>query len=65
MEEYYEEVPSEYDDEITASDVAFIVGAAVLLCIVLALVMRTIRKTFKNFHVKIGDKIEIGAETKE
>jgi len=65
MEEYYEEVPSEYDDEITGSDVAFIVGAAILLCIVLALVMRIIRKTFKNFHVKIGDKIEIGAETKE
>lgn len=64
-EEYYEEVPAEYDEEITGGDIMFIVGAVLLICIVLAVVMTFIRKTFRNFHVKIGDKIDIAAETKE
>lgn len=65
-EEYYEEVPADYEDEeITGGDVAFIVGGVLLICIVLAIVMTFIRKTFRNFHVKIGDKIDIAAETKD
>ena len=68
-EEYYEEVPAEYEDyedeEITGGDIALIVGGVVLICLVFALVMTIIRKTFRNFHLKIGDKVEIGMETKE
>ena len=65
-EEYYEEVPTEYgDEEITSGDVMFIVGVVLLACLVFALVMTIIKKTFKNFHLKVGDKIEIGLETKD
>lgn len=64
-EEYYEEVPAEYDEEIIGGDIMFIVGGVLLICIVIAVVMTFIRKTFRNFHVKIGDKIDIAAETKE
>ena len=63
-EEYYEEVPEEYED-ITSGDVALIVGGVILGCLVLALIMTLIRKTFRNFHLKIGDKVEIGMETRE
>ena len=63
-EEYYEEVPEEYED-ITGGDIALIAGGVVLVCIVLALVMTLIRKTFRNFHIKIGNKVEIGVETKD
>jgi hypothetical protein len=66
MEEEYYEVPAEYEDEeVTAGDIALIVGGVVLGCLVMALVMTLIRKTFRNFHLKIGDKVEIGMETKE
>lgn len=66
MEEEYYEVPAEYEDEeITGGDIALIVGSVVLGCLVMALVMTLIRKTFRNFHLKIGDKVEIGMETKE
>ncbi len=66
-EEYeeYEEVPTEYDEDFTFGDVAFISGIVVLGCVVVAFVARAIRKTFKNIHLKIGNKIEIGVETKE
>lgn len=66
MEEEYYEVPAEYEEEeITGGDIALIVGGVVLGCLVMALVMTLIRKTFRNFHLKIGDKVEIGMETKE
>lgn len=67
-EEYYEEVPTEYDyeeEEITSGDIALIVGGVVLICLVFALVMTMIKKTFKNIHLKIGNKIELGVETKD
>lgn len=67
-EEYYEEVPTEYDyeeGEITACDITLIVGGVVLACLVFALVMGIIKKTFKNVHLKVGNKFELGVETKD
>lgn len=66
MEEYYEEVPTdEYEEDITAGDIMLVVGIVVLACLVFALVMTIIKKTFKNVHLKIGNKIELGVETKD
>ena len=65
MEEY-EEVETEYDyDDFTATDVIFLVGGIIGACVVIAFVAYIIRKTFKNVHLKLGNKIEIGMETKE
>lgn len=66
-EEYYEEVPIEYDyeEEITSGDIALIVGGIVVVCLVFVLVMTVIKRTFKNVHLKIGNKIELGVETKD
>ena len=66
MDENYEEVTTEYEDtELTGSDFLFITGFVLLACIVLALGMTLIRKTFMNIHLKIGNKIELGVETKD
>lgn len=65
-EEYYEEVPTdEYEEDITISDVMLVVGIVVLACLVFALVMGIIKKTFKNVHLKVGNKFELGVETKD
>lgn len=61
----YEEVETEYNEEITSGDIAFILGGVLCGCIVIAFLMHLIKKTFKNVHLKIGNKIEIGVETKE
>ena len=65
-EEYYEEVPDGeyYEEEITAGDVALIAGIVLTGCLAVALIFTLIKRTFKNLHLKIGDKIEIGMETK-
>lgn len=63
MEEY-EEVETEYDD-FTVGDVVFIGGIAIGGCLIIAFVAFIIKKTFKNVHLKLGNKIEIGMETKE
>lgn len=60
--EQIEEVAS---DDFTLGDWTFIGGTALVLCVVVAFVLKSVKKTFKNFHVKVGDKIEIGVETKE
>lgn len=67
-DEYYEEIPMEYDyeeEDITGGDIMLVVGIVISICIVFALVMAIIKKTFKNFHLKLGNKIEIGLETKD
>jgi len=66
-EEYYEEVSTEeYEDEdITSDDMAFIVGGIILVCLIFTFVMVMIKKTFKNVHLKIGNKFELGVETKD
>ena len=67
MEEYenYEEIESEYDSELSGGDIAFCIGLVIVLCAVFAFLMRQLKKSIKNMHVKIGNKIEIGLETKE
>lgn len=68
MDEYeeYEEIETDYYDEedFTVSDGLFLAGLVIAGCAVIAFVLRSIRKTFKNVHLKIGDKVEIGIETK-
>lgn len=66
-EEYYEEVPTdEYEEEeITVGDITLIVGGVLLICLVFVLVMTVIKRTFKNVHLKLGNKIELGVETKD
>ena len=65
-EEYYEEVPTdEYEEDITIGDITLIVGVVLLGCLVLAFVFALIKHTFKNVHLKIGNKIELGVETKD
>lgn len=67
MEEYenYEEVETEYDSELSGVDIAFCIGLVIVLCAVFAFLMRQLKKSIKNMHVKIGNKIEIGLETKD
>lgn len=64
-EEYYEEVETETDEDLTAGDVFLGIGIVLAGCLVAVLIFTVIRRIFKNVHLKIGDKIEIGVETKE
>jgi hypothetical protein len=65
MEEY-EEVSTEYDDsDLTTGDVGLIIGSVIVCCAVIAFVCKAIKKNFKNLHLKIGNKIELGIETRE
>ena len=61
----YEEIDTEYEEEVTGGDIAFILGGVLCGCIVIAFIMHLIKKTFKNVHLKIGNKIELGLETKD
>lgn len=63
MEEY-EEVETEYED-FTAGDYVFIGVGILAVCVVVAFILKQIKKTFKNVHLKIGDKIEVGVEAKD
>lgn len=66
--ETYEEVPSEeeYDDEdFSFNDAAFIGFMAIIVCAIFAFVIRTISKHLKNINLKVGNKIEIGIESKD
>ncbi len=67
MENYenYEEVETEMDSELSGGDIAFYIGLIIVLCAVFAFIMRQLKKSIKNMHLKIGNKIEIGLETKE
>ena len=61
----YEEIDTEYEEEVTGGDIAFILGGVLCGCIVIAFIIHLIKKTFKNVHLKIGNKIELGLETKD
>lgn len=68
MEDYeeYEEVDTEsYDEDLTGSDVVFLGSVCLGGCVVLTFLMCLIKRTFKNVHVKVGNKLEIGVETKD
>lgn len=58
----YEEVATE---DFTVGDYVFIGIGCIAICFVAAYILKQIKKTFKNIHLKVGDKIEIGVETKE
>lgn len=59
-EEYYEDDAGDF----TLGDAAFLLFFAVLVCGVLAFVMRHVRKTFSDVSVKVGDKINVGVKTR-
>ena len=61
--EDYETYEEEADDDLTFSDFAFLGGGVIILCGLIAFIFKQIRKTFKNVHLKVGDKIEVGVET--
>ena len=68
--ETYIEVPTEsdyddYDDDFAAGDYFFIGFLAILGCAVFAFVVRTVSKHLKNVNLKVGNKIEIGIESKD
>ena len=71
LEEAYIEIPTEddydedYEDDTGFSDIAFVIFLAVLGCAVFAFVVRIISKHLKNINLKIGDKIQVGIESKE
>ena len=67
MEEYenYEEVETELDSELSGEDIVFCIGLIIVLCAVFAFIMWQLKKSIKNMHLKIGNKIEIGLETKD
>lgn len=67
-EETFVEVPTEqdnYEDDLTFGDYGFIIFIVVLFCAVFAFVTRTISKHIKNVNLKVGNKIEIGIESKD
>ena len=66
----FAEVPTEddyddYEDGSVVGDVVFITFLALLGCAVFAFVIKTISKHLKNVNLKIGNKIEIGVESKD
>lgn len=63
--ENYEEVETEYDSDFTISDAVFCIGLVVVACFIFAFIMRQFKKSIKNMHLKIGNKIELGLETKD
>ena len=65
MNEYEEVETEDYVEDLSAGDCIFIGGGLLVTCFVFAFLMKTLKKNFKNMHVKIGDKIDIGIETKE
>ena len=66
MEEQYQEVETEqYEEDLEFEDMGFIGISIFLACMVIAFIFRQIRSNFKNLHLKIGNKVEIGVETKD
>ena len=68
MEEEYVEVQDEdyyEDDDFSFGDAAFLTFAVILICGVFAFVIKVISKYLKNVKLKIGNKIELGVESKE
>ncbi len=58
-EDYYE------DDDFTLGDAAFLGFFAIIVCAVFAFVVKTITKHIKNVNLKVGDKIQVGIESKD
>ena len=71
LEDIYVEVPTEDDyeeyeeDDLALGDYTALIFLSILGCAVFAFIVRTISKHLKNVHLKVGNKIEIGVETKD
>ena len=66
MEQEYQEVETEqYEEDLEFEDIGFIGISIFLACTVIGFMFRQIRSNFKNLHLKIGNKVEIGVETKD
>ena len=68
--ETYVEVPTEddyddYEEDFNFNDAAFIGFMAIVVCAVFAFTIRTISKHLKNVNLKVGNKLEIGIESKD
>lgn len=65
--ETYVEVPTEsdYEDDFEAGDYFFIGFIVILGCAAFAFFVKTISKHLKNVNLKIGNKVEIGIESKD
>ena len=63
--EEYVEVSTEYEEDFTVSDYVFIGFLTLIGLLIITIVLKQVRKTFKNIHLKVGDKIEVGVDTKE
>lgn len=57
-EEYYEEVETEIDEDLTAGDVFLGIGIVLAGCLVAVLIFTVIRRIFKNVHLKICKEIK-------
>lgn len=57
-EEYYD------DSDPTLADYGAILFLAVLGCAVIAFILHHFRKTFGKLNVKVGEKINVGVETR-
>ena len=68
--ETYVEVPTEddyedYEEDFSFNDAAFIGFMAIVVCAVFAFAIKTISKHLKNINLKVGNKLEIGIESKD
>ena len=53
------------EEGLTFDDYFFIITMGLMAFCIIGFVFSMIKHTFKNLHLKLGDKIEIGVETKE
>lgn len=58
-EDYYNE------EDFTFGDIVFITTTLFVVCFIVGFIFRQIKSTFKNVHLKVGNKFEVGVETKE
>lgn len=64
----YAEVSTEnegYNEDFTFGDIMFITVTILIGCFIIGFIFRQIKSTFKNVHLKVGNKFEVGVETKE
>lgn len=56
----------DYDDsDFSLNDAAFIGFIAIIVCAIFAFAIRTISKHLKNVNLKVGNKFELGIESKD
>lgn len=53
------------DSDFSLNDAAFVGFMAIVVCAIFAFAIRTISKHLKNINLKVGNKFEIGIESKD